>query len=367
MTSDRTISKAGVGGLNGIHRQSMNSSSKGVYRPLMRRRSPSDRDDAYGMHMGMPPGRDVSPERSRGRSRRYQGVHRGPRENYHGSIPDETAEFPLRVPHHLARRERSISPIFNRGAPHFSETHKISQSRSRSRSPPAWLMSRERNASSRHFSRSPDFRSGARMERMRLPFQKPNFADDYEEGFLSPPRGRISPQHNSRWIDDRNGAMDHFRDGRSPVRMFQQSQRFDSMGPPRRLKSNDYYRPMIHPGRLPEMVGAGRGRKHDDSDDDRRKHGDRYEMIRPVRRYDTGGVVKRFRYDTEDCVLSRNPHNNDDCIRGTDRRPRDIPRRPSEEKRHLRYNHERLYNSSPNSFGMREYDEDVSPRRGRPA
>lgn len=367
MTSDRTISKAGVGGLNGIHRQSMNSSSKGVYRPLIRRRSPSDRDDAYGMHMGMPPGRDVSPERSRGRSRRYQGVHRGPRENYHGSIPDETAEFPLRVPHHLARRERSISPIFNRGAPHFSETHKISQSRSRSRSPPAWLMSRERNASSRHFSRSPDFRSGARMERMRLPFQKPNFADDYEEGFLSPPRGRISPQHNSRWIDDRNGAMDHFRDGRSPVRMFQQSQRFDSMGPPRRLKSNDYYRPMIHPGRLPEMVGAGRGRKHDDSDDDRRKHGDRYEMIRPVRRYDTGGVVKRFRYDTEDCVLSRNPHNNDDCIRGTDRRPRDIPRRPSEEKRHLRYNHERLYNSSPNSFGMREYDEDVSPRRGRPA
>lgn len=367
MTSDRTISKAGVGGLNGIHRQSMNSSSKGVYRPLIRRRSPSDRDDAYGMHMGMAPGRDVSPERSRGRSRRYQGVHRGPRENYHGSIPDETAEFPLRVPHHLARRERSISPIFNRGAPHFSETHKISQSRSRSRSPPAWLMSRERNASSRHFSRSPDFRSGARMERMRLPFQKPNFADDYEEGFLSPPRGRISPQHNSRWIDDRNGAMDHFRDGRSPVRMFQQSQRFDSMGPPRRLKSNDYYRPMIHPGRLPEMVGAGRGRKHDDSDDDRRKHGDRYEMIRPVRRYDTGGVVKRFRYDTEDCVLSRNPHNNDDCIRGTDRRPRDIPRRPSEEKRHLRYNHERLYNSSPNSFGMREYDEDVSPRRGRPA
>lgn len=343
--------------------------SKGVYRRFIRR-SPADMDDAYGMDTGGAPVRDISNDRSRVRSGRYaQGVvrgPRGPRDGYHGPMPDDTTESSVRMPHYLARREGSFSPIHTRGGPHFSQPRKKSRSRSRTRSPPAWLLPRERNVGLRHLSRSPDFRSEARMERVRLPFQKPSFTADYETGFVSPPRSRFPPQRNSRWIDNRDCGIDHFRDRRSPVRMFRPSQRFDSVGSPGRLKSDDYFRPMIRPGRFPEIAAAGRGRRYEDSDDDRRKHGTRYEMIHPVRRYERDGVLRRFRYDAEDDFVSHN-HDNDDFIRGTDRRLRDIPRRAREDKGHLRYNHDRMYNSGPKSFGMREYDEDVSPRRRRPS
>lgn len=345
--------------------------SKGVYRRLIRKPH-GDMDDAYGMDVRVAPLRDFSTDRSRGRPRRYaHGVGRGPRDGYHGRfVPDGTTESSFRVPHHLARREQSFSPIARRGAPHYSQPRKKSRSRSRTRSPPLWGLPRERNVGLRHLSRSPDFRSEARMERTRQ-FQKPSFAEDYETGFISPPRRRYLQQRNSRWIENRDCAVNQFRDRRSPVRMFRQSQRFDSVVSPGRLKSDDYFRPMIRPGRFHEMDGGGRGRRYERYGDDRRKHNPRYapDMIHPVRRFERDGIPRRFRYDTEDNFVADNSHEKDDFIRGTDRRVGgDMPRRAREEKDHPRYNdnsnnnNDRMYDSSPKSFGMGEFDEDASPR-----
>uniref|UniRef100_A0A5B6YGE3 Dentin sialophosphoprotein n=1 Tax=Davidia involucrata TaxID=16924 RepID=A0A5B6YGE3_DAVIN len=340
-------------------RPSINYSLKGVSRPPIRRRSPIDKDDVYGMHRGRVPVRDISRVRSRGRSGIYShGVSRGPREEFHGLAFEDPSSSSAHVPHYLARREQGFSPSLNRGA-HSSQPYRKSRSRSRSRSPLTWRLQRERNVGTRFHRRSSDFRSETRMKRMRLPFQKSSFPADDEESFLSLPRGRFSPEYNSRWIDDRNCVPDHFRDRRSPVRMFRRSQRFDSVGSPGRLKSNDYFRPVIRPGRFSGMAdSAGRRHKYDSSDDDRRKQGDRYEMVHRVRRYDTGGVVRRFRHDAENCFEA---HNEDDCVRQTDRRDVLGAR---EERGPFRYNNDRMYITAPKSSGIRDYDEDASPRRG---
>uniref|UniRef100_A0A5B6YFQ8 Uncharacterized protein n=1 Tax=Davidia involucrata TaxID=16924 RepID=A0A5B6YFQ8_DAVIN len=341
-------------------RQPINYSSKGVYRTPIRRRSPTDRDDVYGVHRVRVPVRDIS-RLSRGRTGIYsQGVSRGPREEYRGPGSEDPASSSVHVPHYLGRGERSFSPSPNRGV-HVSRPHRRSRSRSRTRSPLPWHLQRERNVGIRRHSRSPDLRSEFRMKRVRLPFQKSSdssYAGD-KESFMSLPRGRISPQCDSRWIDDPNCVADDFRDRRSPVRMFRRSQRFDSLGSPGRLKSDDYFRRTIRPGRFTEMAGStGRGHRYDDSDYDRRKQGDRYEMIHRVRRFDTNGVVRRFRYDTEDCFEA---HNEDDRVRGTDRR--DVPRNAREERGLFRYNSDRMYMTGPKSSGIRECD-DASPRRG---
>lgn len=391
--------------------------SKGVYRRMIRR-SPTDRDAAYGMHTGMAPGRDIGTN-GRGRSGRYQqGFGRGtraPRNGYPEPMADDS-ESSVRVPYHLTRRERTFSPIHGRGAPHFSQPRRKSRSRSRTRSPPMWLLEKERPVGLRRFSRSPDFRPEVRMDRVRLPFQKPSFPAEYDADFISPPRNRFSPPHNSRWVDDRDCAVDQFRDRRSPVRMFRQSQRFDSVGVPGRLKSDNNFRPMIRSGRFAEMAGGGRGRRFEGSDDDRRKYGDRYDIlpvrhyerdgilrqirydaeiaggagrgrryegsecgdddrrkfgdrdeVHPVRHFERDGVMRRIRYDAENDFVAHGPPEKDDCAGNTDRRLRDIPRKVREEKGHVRFNHDRMYDSGPKSFGMREYDEDASPGRGRPS
>ncbi|XWS50472.1 hypothetical protein CRYUN_Cryun12cG0090300 [Craigia yunnanensis] len=276
-----------------INRQFMGPSN-GVYRPLFRRRSPVERDDSYGMHTRMPTVRDISPDRTR--LRRYpQGINRSIRDEYLRHIPDDGTEYFSRMPHRLGRRERSISP--HGGRPHYTVPYKRTRSKSRSRSPIGSLLQRNRNEGSRCHSRSPDFRSDARIDRLRLPFTK-RFAADYGEGFISSPRTRISPQRNSRMFEDRNSGSDHYRGQKSPGRMFRQGQRFDPVRPIRRLNSDDYFRAMIRPRRFPDMTSGGKGCKYEGSDDD--KHGSRYEMIHRVRQYDTDGALRRFRYNEED-------------------------------------------------------------------
>ncbi|XVE58484.1 hypothetical protein DITRI_Ditri04bG0173300 [Diplodiscus trichospermus] len=302
---------------NRITRQFMGSSN-GVYRPLLRRRSPVERDDSYWMHPRMPTVRDTSPDRNR--FRRYpQGVSRGIRDEYLRHIPDDSTEYMSRVPHRLGRRERSISP--HGGRPNYNVPFKRTRSRSRSRSPVGWLLQRDRNEGSRRRSRSPDFRSDARIDRVRSPFTK-RFAADYGEEFISPPRSRISPQ--------RNPGLDHFRGRKSPVRVFRQGQRFDQVRPFRRLNSDDYFRPMIRPRRFTDMAGGGKGCKYQGSDDD--KHVSRYEMIHRVRRYDTDGAVRRFRYNAEDSYVAKNSLIVSNANGVSSRRPDDAPRTASEDR-----------------------------------
>lgn len=284
---------------NRMNRQFMGPSN-GVYRTPLRRRSPVERDDSYGMHTRMPTIRDTSPDRTR--FRRYQqGVNRGIRDEYMRHIPDDGTEYFSRMPHRIGRRERSISPAG--GRPHYTVPYKRTRSRSRSRSPIGWLPQRDRNEGSRRRSRSPDFRSDARADRMRLPFTK-RFGTEYGEEFIPPTRNRISPQRNSRMFEDRNSGLDHFKSRKSPVRMFRQGQRFDQVRPNRRLNSNDYFRPMIRPRRFIDTTAGGKGSKYEGSDDD--KHGSRYEMINRARRYDTDGAVHRFRQNEEDSFVANN-------------------------------------------------------------
>lgn len=331
-------------------RRSINYSSNGMYRPIMRRRPPADRDDSYGVQRGISPVKGIGRNGSRGSSGSYdQGIRRGPKEEYPEDMTDDATVPPVRRQQYFIRRERGFSPNYR--------PHRNSCSRSRTRSPVAW---RDRNVGTRR--RSPDLRSDTRMERMRSPFQKPSFAADNEEVFMSPPRGRLSPQSNSRWFDNGNYMDNHFRDRRSPVRMVRRSQRFDSVGYSGRLKSDGFFRPMSHRGRFHQASGTGRGRDFEESDDEKRKHY-RYEMSHRVRRYDAGGAVRRFHYDTEDCFETRNSQNDDECFRRAIKR--DIPRSGAREDRGQRYNSDRMYGSASSS-GQRDFNDNAAVREDGP-
>lgn len=325
MDPDDTFSEA-AGVHNRVRRQAISFSSNRLYQPPLRRRSPAERNDTHNMHRGVIPMRDTSPDRRR--FRRYpQGVSRGIREEYHRPMPDDPNECSYNVPRRMARRDQSTSPP-GRGPIYYGRPYKKFQSRCRSRSPLSWGLPRERNDVSRHRgSRSPDYRLDSKMDKPRVPFQKHSFGAKYEVGgFMSPPKRRFSPQQNSRWFDDSNSGVDHnFRGRRLAGRRFQQGQRIDSVRSSRRLSSDDYFEPMSRPARFSELAsGGGRECRYEGSDDDRRKHDGRFEIIHRVRRYDSDGVVRQFRYDEEDRFASRNTQNYDDCDnRAADRRPRD--------------------------------------------
>lgn len=268
--------------------------SKGLHRPLMRR-SPVERDDYFGVGRRIPLTRGVGNYRSRGHYSQRPG--RDFVEDFE-PMPDD-AGASVRMPRYLSRRERSFSPGSGRQT-HMTLPRRRSRSRSRTRSPPrAWQNShRERILGARRLSRSPDFRSEARMERMRLPFTKPTFASDYGEGYISPSRGRFSPQRNCRWVEDRNFADNHIRRRRSPVRVFRRTQRFDGVGSSGRLKSSDeYFRPVIRPGRFSFMGNGGRECKLESNYDDRRRD-DSGEMSHRVVHHDDAGNMRRFRHNT---------------------------------------------------------------------
>ncbi|CAK7338840.1 unnamed protein product [Dovyalis caffra] len=328
LTSDHTESEgAGFAGSdNRARRRFVNPPSNGAYDRVIRRRSPTSRDDSYRVHTGALPVRDGSPVRSGFRRFPRTVARGGLREEYHRPMPEDKIEYSNRFAPRMLRRERSISPLC-RGQPRCPFTHKKSRSRSRSRSPSSYLP-RERNEVSRLRSRSPDFRTDARMDRVRVPFQK-RFPADFEEGFMHTRRNHFT-QRNPRWFDDRNGGLDSFRGRKSPGSMFHPNQRFDSVRTIRRLDSDDQFRPVMRSRKFNDMGSASRGGEFDGSDDDRRKH--RYEMVQRVRRYDTDGGLRRFRFNAEDSLVANNDTPNcDDGNRITDRRPVEALRRDVEE------------------------------------
>ncbi|KAJ6735270.1 DENTIN SIALOPHOSPHOPROTEIN-LIKE PROTEIN [Salix purpurea] len=315
ITSDHAVSQgAGLAGSDSRTRRRFVNPSNSSCERMTRRRSPASRDDLYRAHTGMLPVRDGSPVRSG--FRRFAGgvATGGLRGEYHRPMLEDKIDYPNR---RMFRRERSISPLC-RGQPCYPFTHKKSRSRSRSRSP---YLTRDRNEA-RLRSRSPDFRTDARMDRVRLPFQK-RIPADFEEGFI-PTRRNHFTQHNPRWFDDRNGGLDGFRGRKSPVNIFRSDQRFDSVRTFQRLESEDQFREMIRSRKLNfnDARSASRRGEFDGSDDGRRKHNNRYEMVQRVRRYDTDGDLRRFRVNAEDSLVANNVTPNcDDGNIMTDRRP----------------------------------------------
>ncbi|GMI87261.1 hypothetical protein HRI_002395400 [Hibiscus trionum] len=299
----------------------------GSYRSPVRRRSPIERVDSYSMHPRIPPVRDTCPDRNR--FRRYpQGFSRGIRDEFLRNIPDDNTQYIRRMPHCLDRRERSNSPHGRR--PHHTIPYKRARSRSRSRSPIGLLLQRDRSEGTRHRNRSPDFRSDARMDRVRLPLTK-RFGAGHGE-FISPPRSHVSPKRNSRMFEDRNPGLDHFRERQSHGRMIRQDQRFDQARSIRRLNSDDYFNPMIRPRRFPDRAAGGKGCKYEVSDDG--KHGSRYAMIHRVRCYDTDGGARRFRYNDEDSFMAKNSLTVTNASGVSSRHPddADAPRTASEDR-----------------------------------
>lgn len=399
VASDGTIVKAGVARLSGrVGRRSANVSSQSGSRPMVGRGSPIDREGAlrFGMRLGRGAGREMSPDRNinigMGRSERYgpRVVGARSRERFNGSMPDDSIDS---MQHPLSRRERSFSPIPRR-ALHLPQPRARSRSRSRTRSPHVWTSPKGRSSGGivggpglRRYSRSPPgFRSNPRMERLRSPHRRPGFTEMVD--FIPSSRRQGSSPRSARWIDDRKDAPDYFREHeyqqssvseRSPPgRVFTRRQKIDLMDSPERLKPDEYYKPM-NSSRFPEFVGVGRGRRHDGSDDDRNKHGQRYGMVHSLRHYDADGEVKRFHYEAESGFrgYSSRPKNAmefhgggspRDYERGINSRLGDgTSRRVREEKGHSRYGREGKQGGGYKTFGMRECDEDVAPRRRRPS
>lgn len=201
---------------------------------------------------------------------------------------------------------------------------------------------------------------------MRSPHRRQGFPE-HMIGFVQ--ANHNSPTHASRWIDDRRGdAPDHFREHAykrssisergSPGRGFSRNHRFDLMDSPGRIKTDDYYRPM-HSGRFPEFAGGVRGRpRPDESDDDRRRHGERYGMFNSIRHYDGDGIGKRFRYDDDDDGFAEHQHRTKNACesrgrgsprnlsRGIERRLGSGPKIDGEERDHLRYDRDRKHNAN---------------------
>lgn len=327
------------------------TSNNGPYRPFMGRRSPADGEDTYTGPHGSPPVRDFNQDRSRDRLGHVQGIKRGPRDEYSDNISDDASLRPRRQPY-FSRRERGFSP--NYGGGQFFRSRGNSCSRSRTRSPVAWNSQRERNMNTRRHS--PDFRSDARMERMRSPFQKTSFGAGNDELYVSPPRSRVSPNSKPRWFNDRNYINNHYRDRRSPGRLFRQrSQRLDSVGYSGR-KSDGMFQPNVRRGRFQQVSSTERGPDLEVSDDEKRKHDDRHEINHRVRRYDASGAVRRFRYDVGNCFEARNGHKDDGFTRAI---KRETPRNGAGEEKGPKYNSDMMY-ASGSSAGQRDFNEDAT-------
>ncbi|GFZ01353.1 hypothetical protein Acr_14g0009880 [Actinidia rufa] len=269
------------------------------------------------------------------------GLHRSFRRN--GSPPNRRETFDMR---RGIRAPGDMSPDRFMTAGRGSSR---SRSRSRTRSPNDWQSPRGRNGAHAagnhgfgHRSRSPNFRSGARMPRMRSPHSRPGFLPDHETGFMSAPRNRYSPPSNSRWIG---------------------------------FKQRSFFRQEItgedrsaHPGRFSESNGVGRAHMHQGADDDRRKHGYRQRL---ARRYNLEGEMRGFRYDVEDGFVegqeSRDKEDTDfhgrpkAYSRDIGSQIGNVPMSSREESPSL-HRQDRKYNTNPKSIGMRECDEDVNPK-----
>ncbi|XP_074282235.1 uncharacterized protein LOC141606811 [Silene latifolia] len=343
------------------------TTSRSGFNP-MRRGSPEGRENFCGTRMvnNRETNLDCNP---RSKFDRFSGgINRGFRGGYHRPMLNN-----------FGKGGRSLSPLDNRPDSHYHRNHRKSRSRSR--------------------TRSPQFRSEARMGRTRLPYQPPG------------------------------QSANHIKERRSPVRVFNQRPRFNTVGSPRRLRSNDCpmrfhdasrdpeyeegdnyqrkplfvrndqrsrsrsrsfspdcrpdarggpirgpYQPAAGPirgRRSPVRVfrqvqkydnGESSGRFNDNSqssrgndynnnggDDFRRKPRNIFERIHPIRHHEEDGDGRRFQYDDEDNLNNRNFRRNENYGRGGGRRPMDFRR--EDRGNNLRYDSDRMFNSGPKQFG----------------
>ncbi|KAL4186904.1 hypothetical protein AMTRI_Chr09g36490 [Amborella trichopoda] len=310
---DGTLVKAGCSSSpRRISRRSVNSPSRGG----RGRVSPTDREGAVGfdMELGFGSRREIHRDRmglGRGQGR-YGSKMIGSSHSvrYDRALGNGRIDSLLTLEHrHLGRRERerSLSPSQRRGSPyHLSRSRTKSPSRSRTpRSPHLWPSPPRatrggRGIGFRRRSRSPNFRTEARIGRLKSPHRRTGVIDLVS----SSSRGSDSPHHRSRWVGDLR-ELDHFRehqDIKSSLvngrRAFiRGSRRYDEICIPGRLKADDYGRP-LHSGRFPEFAGNGRGPRHAGSDEERKKHGETYGPS--SRAYNLDGEMIRARYDMED-------------------------------------------------------------------
>ncbi|WCJ26338.1 dentin sialophosphoprotein-related [Euphorbia peplus] len=339
--------------------------------------SPDDRDEDLGTRMHTRPTRNLSPgwrvTLGRGRSIRYglQGQGRGPVSRYHGVVTDDWDDSSVNYLHPSAKRERSYSPVKRRREDRDPRAHRSpSKSSSRSRS-------HSSSTENPHFgcrSRSPNFGSAGRTQRMRSPNQKPRVFVDRTEGYRPAPRNQGSPPHNRRWITDKKDSGINFRDSsynkqsaflarRPQGRFVQQDDRFDLNDSPRN------YRPML-PRRFTETGGGG-GLRYQVNDDDRGRRRFRYSPPQRVKRYNMDEPVKqRFHLDNNIDGYSYDSRYRDVvefCDRRNNSKFNGIDRQNSDVSRKFRgYQREEKYSADKTptlmTFGVQEVDNEMASR-----
>ncbi|XP_065858334.1 uncharacterized protein [Euphorbia lathyris] len=329
--------------------------------------SPDDREEDLGTRMHIRPTRNLSPgwrvTLGRGRSIRYglQGQGRGPMSRYHGVVTDDCNDSSVTYLHPSAKREKSHSPLKRRRDPRARRSPSKCSSRSRSHS------SGTENPYFGCRSRSPNFGSAGRTQRMRSPNQRPGLVVDRMGGFRSGPRNHGSPPQNRRWIPDRKDSALHFRDPsynkhssfdvrRSQVRFVQQDDRFDLVDSPRS------YRPM-HLRRYTEIGG---GIRYEENGNDRGRSRFRYGPPQRARRYDMDEPVRRYHLDNIDGYDSRYRDVDDFCGRGNPKF-NGIDRQNGDASRKFRgsskYQREEKYSvDTMRSFGVQEVDNEIPSR-----
>lgn len=344
-------------------------------------RAGAEGDPYAGFHSRYKADRKFSPDRAggfgRGRPFRYGPFveGRGGRGRFNGPSPDETFQSSLKYRRPLSRRERSISPFGGRGQSNIHPSRRKSPSQSRSRSP-VWNSPRRRlgpgsggNAFLGNRSRSPNFRSEARMQRLRSPHQQPGFGVDHTGGFRSISRNHGSPPRN-RWSSARKDEQGQFRElgykqrasalDRSPGRIRLRADRDSAIDSPRNLKPDGYYRIS---DRVPDDAGRVR---YDGNFEGRRKP---YNLFRPARRNYDDGIASRLRQDNNDSFSMPNSFRNRDASNFQDRDAsnfqdrgiRSIDSRIGEGPRRFRgenhcFNYERDGKFNPKQFGVDAMD-----------
>ncbi|CAO2837666.1 unnamed protein product [Amaranthus hypochondriacus] len=320
--------------------------------------------------------RKFSPDRGcgfgRGRPFRYGpfGENRGGRGRYRPS-PDETFQSSLKYRRPLSRREKSLSPFTGRGQSNLHLSRRKSPSCSRSRSPVVWNSPRRRLGAGsgtflRQRSRSPNFRSEARLQRQRSPHQEPGFGVDNAGGFRSISRNHGSPPRN-RWSAVRKDELGQFREvgyrqrtsalEKSPGRIRLRGDRASALDSPRNLKPDGFYR---------ISDDAGRGVGYEGNNEERRKP---YNFFRSARRNYDDGMASRLHQHNNDSLSMENSFRDRDAssfqdrgLRSIENRVDDLPRRFRGVNRSFVYERDGNSNHISKQFGNQSF---VYEREGK--
>jgi len=146
-----------------------------------------------------------------------------------------------------------------------------------------------------------------RIVRMASPQRQPGY-DDRAMHYSPLSRNNTYSQHDSTWVDGRNGSAVDISDDHTkrysrrspPLRIASRNDRFDVMDSQGRPRSGEFYRPTQ--GRL--LYGYDRENKHGRNGEDEREYSDRY-VNHSVKPYNRSGAVKQFRNNTGDKFRTR--------------------------------------------------------------